>query len=466
MRESIDHIIEDYNALVPSFEEGQILFLLSDKIRNKEIDREFNYQDIQQVIREIARYNAEQLPQTERVLKNLLKYFIERPPDKPYDKYIFSNYANRFLQLVNSKFDNQYRNFPLKESLKRYATFRASEIKSIEDFQSWHAQGFDTTARQTVNEHLEAFKDEVTASINKLNNILYSDTLSGLEMAKGFSEIFTGFGEKSNEIKEALLLGTHIQAEIKKVVDMYYKRIEKSKHPQTPAEEERYAALLSDYEQSIKIQQAVSNSFQMIDMRLAQIREKIVFASSKLKELQENFRNQSQFKLNFKRLLQYVLSNSMCIEGEIILPASFPKKKIPFHSFKYIAVTKYDFAVEAKNNVYTPTVDDEYEKNERIKIGIELYRQEVTAKWVKQLKAEMLEFEGMNITEKFYELLDKEKDIEIPLSVSFELLQFARNNGGFKLNIKRELAESPTNKEIVTWKTSVYKSKAKAKAKK
>ncbi len=461
MREAIENVAGEYGSLVPSREEGLIIFWLNDKIRNREIDREFTHQDLQQVIREVSYSTSEQQPQTERVLKNLLKYFIERPPDKPYDKYIFSNYANRFLQLVNGKFDNEYRNFPLKESLKRYASFKASEIKDIDDFLSWHAQGFDTTARQTVNEHLEAFKDEVTASINKLNNILYSDSLSGLEMAKRFSEIFTGFGEKSNEIKDALLLGTHIQAEVKKVVDMYYKKIEKSKHPQTEEEKERYSMLLSDYEQSLKIQQSVSSSFLLIDMRLAQIREKIVFASSKLKELQENFRNQSQFKLNFKRMLQYILSNSMSIEGEIILPAGFPRKGLPFESFKYISAFKYDFAVAGTNDVYIPTLDEEYENSERAKIGLELKRQEVTAKWVKLLKIEMIENNGMNITEKFFSLLESEKDIEIPLNVSFELLQIARNIPGFKIKIQRELVSSPIYKDIVTWKTKVYKNNSK-----
>ena len=238
MQERLTIVFTEYNDLIPPKEEGMIILLLDDKIKRKEIDNHFSYTDFAEIVKEVSELSHGSQLQTQRVLRKLMRYFIERPPDKP-NRYVFSNFAYRFIQLIEKKLDHPFKNFPLIDSFKQYTSFRAEDILTIESFRSWYMQGFNVTTQETISEHLEALKDETEKAITKLNKILYSDTLPGIELVKQFTEIFSEFGSKADQISEALELGNVLEVEVKKVVDSFYFKIENIKSPQTKTEREQ-----------------------------------------------------------------------------------------------------------------------------------------------------------------------------------------------------------------------------------
>lgn len=448
-----------YNYLIPPQDQGLVILLLHRKIENEEIAAEFTYQDVQQVVKEVDSILGHgHQSRTERILTDLMRYFIDRPADR-HNLFILSNHADRFVTFIRNKLEHPYRNFPLIESFKRYSEFNSADINSIADFRSWYEQGFHATSRQTIAGHLEALNDDCVAAIQKMNDILYAEAIKGIELARQFTLLFHGFGDKADQISEILQLGNSLETEIKKVVTYFYGRLDSMKHPQTDEEIQEIATARVEFTEAETIQRSVSSFFKQVDSRLGQIREKVLFSSTKLRELQDNFRHQSNYKINIKKLLQFVLEYSTHSTQGPVLPTNFPVKTLPAEHFRLLALSHDDFQGEIINPVYEFTADPDHRNSEQDKIEKELNRQQCIARWVKNSKQLLEEKRFINLTDLFYHVLDQENDTIIGLQVNFELLQYARDKDDFKIDIERQFTDKHSQKEILTWKVQILEQK-------
>ena len=141
-------------------------------------------------------------PQIEKILKDLLHYFIKKPPET-VSKYYLSDYAERFIQLLETKIDSPYRNFPLKKNFEKYFAIEFEEIEDFEELNRWFKQGFHDTSKRVILDHIESLQDEVESSIKKLNEILYSDELQAIEMVRLFvNEVLKISDLKQRQIRE------------------------------------------------------------------------------------------------------------------------------------------------------------------------------------------------------------------------------------------------------------------------
>ena len=125
-----NELFSDYDFLIPNRIEGYIIIRLWQKIKSSEIQEEFSYNDIKNIVNEVTALTNGATPQIEKILKDLLHYFIKKPPET-VSKYYLSDYAERFIQLLETKIDSPYRNFPLKKNFEKYF---AIEFEEIEDF--------------------------------------------------------------------------------------------------------------------------------------------------------------------------------------------------------------------------------------------------------------------------------------------------------------------------------------------
>lgn len=454
MRLTIQEINQFYENLVLTKEEGLTIYILNRKVEQKEISRYFSYRDIEQAIKEATEFEVGPTPQTERVLKTLLHYFIEHPSNQRY-KYMLTDYAVKFVKLIDNKLNSPFRKFPLRRTFQRYADFKAESIYDINDFKSWYEQGFHYTSQQTILDHLEALKDEVNSSIQQLNTILNEDFESAAEVADRFSMVFKGIGEKSEEIEDTLRLGNALLQEVNKVTDSFYKKVEEFKHPETETEQAEFDSLQSSYDAAVKIKSAVADFFQLVDERLEHLTGKALFASTQLKNLQDNFRNQSRIRINIKRLLEFTLNEASYSKDGPILPEAFPRKEIPHESFRFIEVPYYDSFGIRQNHIVPPHVDIEYAKREGLRVKKELFRQEQTAKLVRQYKGLLQEKKVLDFTKHFHQILTTENDPEIAMNVGFELFQYANSNPKYEIEIRKNFPTANETLQILTWKMKI-----------
>lgn len=443
-----------YSTLILSKTEGLTVYVLSQKIDRKEIPQHFAQRDIEQAIKEATELEPGGQPQTEKIIRVLLYYFIEHPLHKRYE-YMLTDYAQKFVRLIKHKLDNPYKKFPLRKTFDRFAKFKAEGIHSIIDFRSWHELQFHETSRQTILDHLEALKDDVNSSIQRLNAILKDDSDSAMEMVGSFTTVFNQITAKSDQIKDTLRLGSVLEQEVEKVVTSFYEILDALDIPQNEEEEKEREERKNDYQEAFSIKESVSDFFQSVDDRLDLLTSKTLYASTQLKSLQDNFRNHSQFRINIKKFLRFTLEEAEHSKNGPYLPAAFPLKKIPVETFLFVHVPYYESFGTNPNYVIIPQENEEYAKRENSKVLAELNKQESTAKLVKKYKTLLSEVRELDFTDHFYKILATENDSEIAMNVGFELFQFANSHPEYKIKIRRELSAENMQKEILTWNMKI-----------
>lgn len=454
MHNLTSEIADLYYQLVPSREEGLLIFQLHGKIKSGEIDANFSTQDIQRAIDDTRDLNIGATPNRERLLKNLLNYFIERPAEQR-NRYCLTEYARKFILLLDHKINNPFRKFPLRDSFKRYTDFSAQDIRQINQFESWFNQGFQATTRENIFDHLEELKADVQESIQRLNKLLYSEGETVLKMVGDFSVIFTDLGEKADEIRDTLRLGNNLQLEVEKVVFAFFQQTQEVGRPTTPEETAAFEALIFAYHRSQEIQQEVRAFFDIVDTKLGQLRGRIQFASTKLNELRDLFRYQSRFKLNLKRLLEQVLGETTTEKGEARVPAWFPRRPMIEERFKLTMMPDLEREYATRNLVLEIPENADHRRQERLKVDTELIRQQRTAILVAAYKEQLIREGMLDFTKEFYKVLEDEQDEEVAIQVAYELIQFGQQEPALHLNILREVPDVYHTKPIITWTISL-----------
>lgn len=451
-------VAELYPLLVPSREEGLLIIRLHEKIKNDEIDNHFSLHDIQRAVEETNSYTIGGQPNRERLLKNLLNYFIERPPEQR-NRYMLTEYARKFILLIDHKLNSPFRKFPLRDSFQRYTNFSAQDIRHINQFESWFSQGFQATTRENIFEHLEELKSDVQASVHRLNKLLYSGSATVQQMVAEFSVIFTDLGNNADEIREALRLGNNLELQVEMVVTLFYQQTQELGRPSTEDETAALKEATYAYERAEEIQQEIRSFFGIVDGKLSQLRERISYAITKLNELQDIFRYQSQYKLNLKKLLEHMLTIAKPKKNNITLPDTFPLKGIVEERFRLTVMPDLEHEFAQRNSVVTVPYDEHYFRQEMASIETELSRQQRSAVLVDQYR-EGIEKEGrLDFTAEFYHILEREQDEELAVQVGYELLTYIHEHPKFQVDILPEIAEVYRSKPILTWMTNLKRRK-------
>jgi len=450
-------LTKHYSYLIPCQVEGLVVVWLYEKIKRDEIDKNFTYSDIEEAIREVtASLNLENQRRTESILTLLFHHFIENISGS-YERYTLTEYAKKFFKLIESKLNSPHKHFPLRQSFERYAYFKAENIRTIEDFESWFNQGFDDTVKQTILDHLEYLRDEVRSTLNKLNQILFAENKqSALKMANEFTATFNILGEKADEIRDTLTLDFSLKQEIQSVINMFYTRLEASDSTNGKAEFDDYADLERDYQKAEEIQRKVNEFFKVINIKLERIRNQIIFASGKLNELHERFKYQSRFKVNLRKMLTLLLEEGQYAKEDIILPDIFPLKSMPYESFKFVEVSYYSSFKKSPNTVIELFQENERRQQEKLRMESVLSNQEKVAEWVEYYQRLLQQERMIDFKKHFYKIFETEGNIDIALQVGFQLFQFANREEQYFIDVSKPLVDQLENQEVITWNMKIH----------
>jgi hypothetical protein len=442
-------LTKQYSTFVPDQVEGLVIIWLYEKIQQEEIDKNFTYSDIQEAIRGVtASLKLENQPRTESILVESLS--------GSYERYALTEYAKKFARLVEGKLNSPHKHFPLRQSFERYTHFKAEDIQTIDDFESWFRQGFDDTSRQTILDHIESLQDNVRSALNDLNQILFAENeQSALEMAHNFTTTFHILGEKADEIRDTLTLDFSLKQEIQSVVNTFYTRLEDPYSTSGEVVYGGYANLEDAYQRSIEIQKGVNEFFKVVNEKLERIRNQIIFASSKLNELQEHFKYQSRFKVNLRKMLTLLLEEGRYAKDDFTLPDAFPLKSIPYKAFKFVEVLHYSSFTKASNTVIELVQEVEHRHREKLRMESVLANQEKITEWVEHYQRLLHQEKALDFKEHFYRIFEVEGDIDIALQVGFELFQFVTREEQFVIDVSKPLSGQIDKQEVITWNMKI-----------
>ena len=431
--------------------------MLHKRIINRQVNKHFTYKDIERCIKEAALMESGVVPHTDAIVDGLLKYYLEHPREERF-KYALTDFALKFVKLLDNKLYSPYAKFPLRDTFKKLADFKASEIKSIDDFNRWYEFNFEGNSGTVIIDHLEALKDYVNKAIDELNIYINQDQDSALKTAENVSILFEKITAKSEEIKDTLLISNSLDEEIEKVVNYFLKKKNSLPDNKTPKQKEAHKILREEYDRAVEIKKKVDDFFVEVEYKLGQLLDRSAYASTQLITVQDNFKNKSAVRINIKRLLKFTLEQAKFSKKEgFLLPEQFPIKSVVTERFKHIGLVYYEEFGLQKSYVIEPKTNEAHLKSQVLKLDTELTRQENTAKWVNLFKKQLQKEREIDFSNHFYDIALKENDTLIALKVGFELVEFARHNKEYEIKIDREIPESSLSQNIALWKMKIIK---------
>lgn len=449
-----ERIFYAYGELFPNEFEFLVLYHL---FRNYP-SSEMQYAEIKQAIVDTSRlpflFNGKD-KQVEKVIKNLMRAFIERVPGR-FNQFMLTQHAERVVEIVTQRINNPYLKYPLKDTFETYFKLPDNATEDIAHLKSWFRFGFQNNARQVVLGHLEGLKLAVDDAIKALNQVLEANDLTAMQMLERFSQHFQVLGDKARQIAEAISMKDNVYYQLRDVVAAFFDRLEEVQTVTSANDGETYQTLRQHFLEATKIKEEVYSFFEKVDKQLDLINMKMAFAGSKITELQESLRAQSHYKISLKKMLVYLLQNSKFDPQQWVrLPEGFPVKDMVQQKFRFKTLRYYDMGFLKRSKPFEQQEDLEYEAEQRAHIELELARQARIQKYCEQAQNDLVETGKLDLGKRIFEIIKEENDDEIGIQTSYE---FIRNiPEGYQLSIEDELESDATN-TIHIWKTTLQSS--------
>lgn len=443
-----------YDLLLPSkFDGGYLVIALYEKIKNREIEEYFTQKQVNEILEDIkAEFNLESIRPWNNIKDNLFHYFLRSHPDEPW-KYYLTDYAKNVVDLMVSKLENPYKNHPLKKSVEDSFTIRHGEIKTIEELERKFGRIFIQGSKKIITDHLESLEDELREAYKELNNILRKeDGQSATSLVREFTVVFRKFGERAEDITEAIISKDKFLGDLLNVVDDFYRKMEDDGRFDT----DNVQKSKSDWEKAQEIYTDIREFFNSVDRKVHIIRRQINHASEKLTELQEQFSSRAFFRLQIKKLHRTVLESSQYTPDGVRFSSNFPLKQVVYEPVRILYPRYYEFGPPKPNVIVNIEVDETYERNEKQKIAKEINRQQIINQWVDKAK-DILESKGqLSIDELMNSIVDEEKDLSIAYQVASRMTAYTSESSNLLIDVKQEII-SLSQQNLSLWKTKIMK---------
>ncbi len=450
----IEALYTKYDLLLPSkFDGGYLVIALYEKIKNREIEEYFTQKEINEILRDIAvDFNLDSVRQWSSIKDNLFHYFLRSHPDEVW-KYCLTDYAKNVMDLMISKLENPYKNHPLKKSVQDSFTIRHGEIKTIEELERKFGRIFIQGSKKIITDHLEALEDELREAYKELNDILRKeDEQSATSLVRQFTVVFRKFGERAEDITEAIISKDKFLSNLQNVIDDFYRKMEDDGRFDT----DNVQKSKGEWEKSREIYTDIRAFFNSVDHKVHIIRRQINHASEKLTELQEQFSARAFFRLQIKKLHRTVLESSEYTADGIRFSNNFPLKQLVYEPVRMLYPRHYEFEPPKPNIIVNVEVDETYEQEEKQKIAKEINRQQVINQWVDKAK-DILENKGqLSVDELMNSIVDEEKDLSIAYQVASRITAYTSENDEVFIDVEQKVI-SLTQQTLSLWKTKIMK---------
>ncbi len=437
--------------LPPKFDGGYLIIAIDEKIRAGDLEGHFTLREIEGTLTEISlRFEQPSVRQWYHIKDNLLHYFIRNHVDEP-GKYYLTDYAKGVLDMMRNKLENPYKNQPLKKSFEERFFLRFNEIKEIEDLERKFGRMAISFPKKIIIDHLEGLEDELREAYIILNELLDNNVQEAVALVKAFALTFRKFGERAEDITEAVKSKDKFLKDLQMVVDQFYAEIDHTKFSSNEAVKNK---AVEDWKQSHEIYRDMEAFFVIVDDKISAARRQIYNASEKLSELQEYFSSRAHYRLQIQKLLVFVLQTATYSENGIVLEDKFPLKSLVYEQEKMLYLKQHEFTKQKTNNIIVVPPDIAYELEEKSKIEKEINRQQTINKWVNMAKKQLAEQKHIALDQLMNTILTEERDLSIAYGVASEVVVLASQNPDIYIEINQQIIATQQN-ELALWKTKI-----------
>jgi len=437
--------------LPPKFDGGYLIIALEEKIKAGDLEDHFTLKEIEETLTEIShRFELPSVRQWHHIKDNLLHYFIRNHVDEP-GKYYLTDYAQGVLDMMRNKLENPYKNQPLKKSFEEFFTLRFNEINEIEGLERKLGRMAMSFPKKIITDHLEGLEDELKEAYTTLNELLDSNVKEAVALVKAFAITFRKFGERAEDITEAVRSKDKFLKDLQMVVDQFFAEIDQAK---VLADEAVKNKTVEDWKRSREIYKDMEAFFASVDEKINAARRQIYNASEKLSELQEYFSTRAHYRLQIQKLLGYVLQTATYSENGIVLENSFPLKALVYEQEKMLYLKHHEFSNQKTNTLIVIPPDEAYEREERSKIEKEINRQQRISEWVNKVKKILEDQKHVTLDEMMNAILTEEQDLSVAYGVASEVVALVSKIPDINIEIKQQLIATQQN-ELALWKMKI-----------
>ena len=264
--------------------------------------------------------------------------------------------------------------------------------------------------------------------------------------------MFRKFGERAEDITEAIISKDQFLGNLLNVVDHFYRNMEDDGKFNT----DNVQKSKSDWEKAQEIYTDIREFFTSVDSKVYIIRRQINHASEKLTELQEQFSARAFFRIQIKKIHRTVLESSQYTAEGVKFNNNFPLKQVVYETVRMLYPRYYKFELPKPNIIVNVEVDETYERNEKQKIAKEINRQQIINQWVDKAKDILENKSQLSIDELMNSIMDEEKDLSIAYQVASRMTAYTSENNEVFIDVEQKII-SLSQQNLSLWKTKIMK---------
>ena len=430
---------KNYKALFPKKEEGMVLFLLYQKIKDGTIEKTFSHETLIDTIEEVTfdlngKVNRNNSPaRNNDTIQILLQFYLLRI-SKGYSLRIF---AEDFCKLLENELDARFNPSQIETQFIMFNNALLDAIGSEKTFLIWYSDFFDKNKNQ-IRKQIEILHNDVDRTINELN-ILYSSEA-------------TDFLTKLKEM-DIKVQSLSIDAKKLSAVFVYTDRIVDvlNEHYETPDSFAHHS------EPFRKRRKAIRVFFSELTSALQEVSFTIDKIKPQLQRLYGSF-EQRDLDRKLEKFVDYVFKNSSVEKNEmnkeeIRLPNSVEYKFLVMDKSKLLYPIQMDFMSlpydEGKNSFFDPTEHQrQFEKAQDL-----LNQNQKALLYYNQFLNELNVKHQICYDEYLFDLLEKEGSIEIALKTTHLILRKINSDDRYKITMSNSFKSPSSNPNLAIWET-------------
>lgn len=425
-----NEIEQELHFLLPKRETMLIIFHLYHRMKDHEIERTFTEEDIKKSIRAVRTHlKTEQSEQWNQLIRILQKYFLWRDVEKGI--YHFRDYARQLCEEVEKVLYDTFN--PTR--IEKYFKYIQNSL-DVDNFDSWYQNTFKGYVGN-VSSQIAALDCQVAAAVADFKAKISADESYDVVVLKSIVDTLVDIGKKADELNTAFRSSNDIS---RKLMDFL----------STP-EGGTYGNEINE----------VVTYFREVRDNLGIISRKINGLRPRLNEYVRDI-NRHDFYKKYKKFINYVLTQSEVVKGEVCLPVRLPEFRLkPEKTAKFLIVKEnldLEGSLPRQARGQAPEItEDMREESFRKDLAAQQKRQRIAA-YLKELQQQLDTTREVSFSDLFHRIVETEQgDLNLAIKWASKALTKYNLDNLYRVETTQEKIINSTYPWISIWKTVIYK---------
>lgn len=431
---------KNYSSLFPRKEEGLVVFLLYQKVRNGILDKNFSHDCILDAIEsvnesEYGKVNKNNSPARDNeIIRGLLDFYLVRT-SKGYSLKLF---AQDFCKLIEIELHHRFQPSQIEKQFILFLDSLKTAIKEEEAFVVWYTNFFQRGHGQ-MRKQIEILQLDVERTIKELNILYSSEDVDFPSKLREMDNKVHTLSSDAKKLESAFVYSDNI---LEAINEAY-------------ANTQSYAHT-SDMFQDIR--KEIRFFFTEITEALAEVSFTIDGIRPQLERLYHSF-DQRELDRKLEKLVNYLFQTVTYEKNEsgkedLIMPNFLNLPNLPSEKTRLQHPIHYDYINPTNPESRDLSYDEDDFERQYKQIQSQILINQRAVRYFKEFMNTIENNKQITYHEHLFRLLEKEKNLEIAMKASHLILRELSKDSIITIDIKPIFQISPYNKNTAIWETT------------